>query len=245
MLTRILAALALLTRIPVRRPFSTKELAQATPFLPVIGALVGVAQVFVLRLLAPFLPPLLLSVSLLAVAACLTGALHLDGLADTADGFGGGHSREETLRIMRDPAIGTYGAVAVMLMLMARASALSTLIERRAAGPFLLLAPALSRWTMVALGHALSYARPEDGLGSLAGTVTRRQLALATAITAAVSVAARGQYAIAAWGAAIGVTVICGRIFARRLGGFTGDTLGANSELTEAAVLVTGVVLTR
>ena len=58
-------------------------------------------------------------------------------------------------------------------------------------------------------------------------------------------VAARGQYAIAAWGAAIGVTVICGRIFARRLGGFTGDTLGANSELTEAAVLVTGVVLTR
>ena len=245
MLRPALAALALLTRVPLGRAFSAAELARAARFFPLVGALVGLAQILLMHLLAAFLPPLLLSVCLLAAAAWLTGGLHLDGLADTADGFGGGQSREEILRIMRDPVIGSFGAIALALVLMLKAGAIGALIERHAAAPFLVLAPALGRWTMVALGRALPYARPEGGLGSVAGAVTRWQLALATAMTAAVSVPAGVTRAAVCWLAAGAVTLVLGRFCARRLGGFTGDVLGASNELAEVTVLVAGVVLTR
>ena len=243
-MTSIAAALALLTRLPIRRAFSKAEMAQAPPLFPLVGALVGGTQVLLLFLLRDVMPPFLTAVGLIGAGTLLTGALHLDGLADVADGFGAGRTREDILRIMRDPAIGAYGAVAVVLALMARASAMGTLIEREAASPFLLVAPTLSRWTMVGLGHALTYARPEGGTGSIAGAISRNQLAVATGIAAAVSVVAGGR-AIACWGVAIALTAGWGLACKRRLGGFTGDTLGACSELTETAVLIAGVVLTR
>ncbi len=245
MLTPVLSALALLTRIPVRRTCSTTDLARSTPLFPVIGAFLGIAQILLMQLLAPLLPPLVVSVCLLAAAAWLTGALHLDGLADVADGLGGGVSRDEALRIMRDPAIGTFGALAVILVLMLRVSALGILIERRAAVAYLLLAPTLGRCAIVALAHGLPYARPEGGLGAAARGTTRRQLALATMITAAASIPAGATRAAVCWLAAAVTTITLGRLSARRLGGFTGDVLGAGSELAEAAALVAGVAVTR
>jgi adenosylcobinamide-GDP ribazoletransferase len=229
----------------VHRSFSEVEIAQAPPLFPLIGALVGLVQIAAIQALAPVFPPFLLSVCAAAAAAAVTGGLHLDGLADTADGFGGGRSCEETLRIMRDPAIGTFGAVAVTLLLLTRTGAVSTLLERRAAVPFLVLAPALGRWTIVAIGHALPYARPEGGLGSLAAGVTAGRLVVATTLAIGISVAFGGRAAAVAWAAAAASFVLCRAAMARRLGGFTGDTLGATSEITEAAILMAAVVATR
>ena len=245
MLTRLVAAVGFLTRIPVVREFSAAEVTASMPFFPVIGALIGLGQVLLVRVFNPYLPPLLLAVGVIAGALWLTRALHLDGLADMGAGLGGGHSREDVLRIMRDPAIGAFGTVAIVLVILGRATALGALIERRSADPFLLLAPTLGRWTMVAIGSWLPYARQGQGLGLVAGNLTRGDLALGTAMAAVVSVFAAGHRATACWLAAAAVTAVVGSISVRRLGGFTGDVLGAASELTEAAVLVVGVMVTR
>jgi cobalamin 5'-phosphate synthase/cobalamin synthase len=242
--TSFLAAVALLTRVPVRRTFSMSELASSPPCFPAVGALIGLGQLAVVHAVGSWLPPTVLSACLLGGSVWFTGALHLDGLADAADGFGGGQSREDTLRIMRDPSIGTFGVAAIVFTVLIRAAALSTLINRRVASLFLVLAPSLGRWTMVALAYRLPYARSEGGLGSLAARITARQLAVATAITVAVSAAA-GVAALAAWIAALAVVVAGGRAAMRRLGGFTGDTLGAANEITETVVLMAAVMLTR
>jgi adenosylcobinamide-GDP ribazoletransferase len=244
-LTAGLAALAMLTRVPIRREFSATDVANATPFFPIIGALIGSVQALFAHLLIPFVPSALIAAWLLVVGAIATGGLHLDGLADMSDGFGGGRSREDVLRIMRDPNIGAFGAVSLVLMLLVRASAMSTLIDRRAEVSSLVLAPMLGRWTMVAIPYALRYARPEGGLGAVVGTVSTAQLAVTTAIAAALAYTIAGPLAGVSWLAVIAVTIACGSLALERLGGYTGDILGANNELSEAAVLVAGVVLTR
>lgn len=113
------------------------------------------------------MPPALSAAVLVGLGAWVTGAIHLDGLADTADGFGGGRAREDVLRIMRDPTIGSYGAVAFVALVTTKMAALAALLERNTALPFLVAAPAMSRWTIVALGTWLPYARTEGRLGEV------------------------------------------------------------------------------
>jgi len=144
-MTALLAALGLLTRVPVRRAFSESEVEAATAFYPIIGAAIGSIQVAALWIAVVWLPvpagdggasrvpSMVLAVCLVALAVWMTGGLHVDGLADTADGFGGGRSREEVLAIMRDPRVGAYGAVSVVLLLLLKVACLDALIERRAA----------------------------------------------------------------------------------------------------------------
>jgi cobalamin synthase len=110
-----------------------------------------------------WLPSLVVAVLIVAVNERLTGALHLDGLADMADGFGGGHTREDVLRIMRDHVIGSYGAVALILLVLLKVAALSTLINDDGDATYLILAPVLGRWASTPLGHFLPYARRRIG----------------------------------------------------------------------------------
>src|SRR5690348_14070983 len=115
MIRPLLAAIGFLTRIPVPATIhqDTVALRRASSWFPVVGLLLGSVYAGAAWLGASFVPALVLAVALLALDALLTGALHLDGLADMADGFGGGRNREDVLRIMRDHAIGTYGATAL------------------------------------------------------------------------------------------------------------------------------------
>jgi cobalamin synthase len=108
-----------------------------------------------------WLPSPVVAVLIIAVSARLTGALHLDGLADMADGFGGGHTREDVLRIMRDHVIGAYGAVALILLILLKLAALSALINDDGDATYLIIAPVLGRWASTPLGHFLPYARRE------------------------------------------------------------------------------------
>ena len=177
---------------------------------------------------------LALAVLVVALSAFLTRGLHLDGLADFADGLGGGKTREDALRIMRDPAVGAFGVIALVLVLALKIAAVDAL----ASPPALVLASALSRWTVVPLGFFLPYARESAGLGSTmtagAGGV---ELAGATVLAIALSFLFPWKLALVSWAAALLASLLVGAIARRRLGGTTGDVLGANVELAEAAAL--------
>ena len=165
------AALAFLTRVPVGRVavFDTGDVARSAGWFPLIGVLLGAIYSGVASLLKSHLPLGLVAVLLLALDAIATGALHFDGLADTADGFGGGQSREDILRIMRDHSIGSYGGLALAACVALKVTAYAALLTQSNWIPALILIPALGRWSILLLTAALPYARPSasaiDGMG--------------------------------------------------------------------------------
>jgi cobalamin 5'-phosphate synthase/cobalamin synthase len=169
----------------------------------------------------------------------MTGGLHLDGLADTADGLGGGRTPEDALRIMRDHAIGSYGAIALIIMILIKVAAIAFLIERHQAERYLFISPALGRWSTVLLGCALPYARP---VSAVSNQMSKTELAIATVMMAAVTAAA-GLRGVICAAIALCASTVCGLLYRRKIGGVTGDTLGATVEITEALTLLAGVVL--
>lgn len=242
----MLVAVMLLTRVPVRVRPRGDEVARATLWFPLVGAGIGLCAAAIARALAelPALPPILAALLLVALGAWVTGAIHLDGLADTADGFGGGRTADAALRIMRDPHIGSFGVLALVLAVSIKVVAIATLIERRMATAFLIAAPALARWTVVPLALWLPYARPDGGLGqAVAGHQTPGRTALATILAIAVAAIALRQRAVVVTGIAALVTLAVGLTARKRIGGVTGDVFGACVELTETSLLVTGVLM--
>ncbi len=247
MLRRLVVATSFLTRVPIPggATADAADLARATMLFPVVGAAVGAVLAGAGQLAVHVLPPVVAAVLVVGLSALLTGALHLDGLADTVDGLGGGRTPEDALRIMRDHAIGAYGAVALALLLALKIAALAELFAVRGAAAPLVAAAALGRWTALPLAFALPYARVEGGLGSaVAGRVSAASLVVGTARAVGGTLAVAGPRvgaAYAAAGAAVAMTM--GAVYRRRLGGVTGDTLGATTELVEAAVYVVAVSL--
>lgn len=247
-MNRLLVATAFLTRIPVPipSPLDAKAIGRSSVLFPAVGLLVGAVQAGVAMLLLQRLPDTIVAVLVVAVGVLLTGALHLDGLADTADGFGGGKDREHTLRIMRDHAIGTYGAAAVTLSIVLKVAAIASITMLGTPGLlWMILAPALGRCAPVLLGRFLPYARPEGGLGqSVTGGATgNAEVAGASAISVAAAGLLAGWNGAGAVALALAVVILFGAFCRRKLGGVTGDTLGASVELVEAAVLVAAVAL--
>jgi adenosylcobinamide-GDP ribazoletransferase len=237
MVKRLLAAVALLTRVPVRRELSGEDVGRATVFFPLVGAGIGLVQLVCFRLLAPRLPSLPVAVLVVAVSAWLTRALHLDGVVDFADGLGGGATRDETLAIMRDPRAGSFGVVAVVLVLAAKIAAVDALRSSQAVA--LVLAPALARWGSVPLSFACAYAREGGGLGAaLTDHVGVFELLGSSVISAALVWMLAPRVGLVSVGAVAVATIAVGAIARSRLGGVTGDVLGAQVEISEAAALV-------
>jgi cobalamin 5'-phosphate synthase/cobalamin synthase len=239
---RLLAcAFSFLTRLPVAPGslFDGKTVARSARWFPLVGAVLGAMEAGALWVLAPRLPAAAAAVIVVALDAALTGAMHLDGLADTADGFGGGRSREDVLRIMRDHAIGSYGAVAVVLALALKIATIAALAGSVRAIYALVLAPALGRWTAVLLGATQPYARPseDNGTGSPTRWIGRTELAVATVIAGGAA-AACGLRGAAAWLLTAIVANLWGRHSARRIGGVTGDTLGVAVMAAECLTLL-------
>jgi cobalamin 5'-phosphate synthase/cobalamin synthase len=243
---RLLCGLAFLSRLPVpRADYDAADLGKASLLFPVVGALLGGIEAAALWAIGVKVPALLGAMLILVVHAALTGALHLDGLADMADGFGGGRTREDVLRIMRDHHIGSYGVVALILLCGIKAAALASLL---ATGSWraLVVAAALGRWTAVPLARFLPYARkPEGGLGAaLTDHVGPAELIGSTVLAGAIAVALLGPRAAAIdFGATIGVVWAIGSMCKDRIGGVTGDTMGAATEITEALVYALAVAL--
>jgi cobalamin 5'-phosphate synthase/cobalamin synthase len=246
MIRRLLVACAFLSRVPIPGVGAADagDLARATLFFPAVGAGIGLALAGAAHLFLLVLPPIVSAVLVVATGTLLTGALHLDGLADTADGLGGGRTREDALRIMRDHAVGAYGAIALVLLLVLRIAALSELLATRAFLAPLVAGAALSRWTTLPVAFVLPYARPEGGLGaSVAGQVGRVEVVGGTILAAAVALCVAGWEGAAFGAAAVVTSALMAALCRRRLGGITGDTIGATIELAEVAILLLAVAL--
>jgi adenosylcobinamide-GDP ribazoletransferase len=236
------------TRLPLPDPgpVGSGDIARASWALPVAGAVVGGIGAFVywiaFRIGLPALPAAALA---LAATLIATGALHEDGLADTADGFGGGKDREQKLAIMRDSRVGTYGACALVLSLILRWSALAAIAAPLQVALALIASHAAARATLPAFMLFVPQARA-DGLAAAAG---RPPIA---------SVAAAGVLGVIALGlglgplaATIGLLLLLAAwafmawLCTRQIGGQTGDVLGALEQLGEVLILLTAVVLLR
>jgi adenosylcobinamide-GDP ribazoletransferase len=235
-----LAATAFFTRLPVDpRAAGEWRLADSAWAFPLVGAGIGGAAAFALVLAQliglPGWPAALLSV---LAGITLTGALHEDGLADTADGFCGGRDREEKLAILRDSRQGTYGVLAIVLSVLLRATALAGIGDVIHAGLALIAAHAASRATLPAAMMALTPAR-HDGLGAMAGTPRAGGAIAAALIGAAIALAAlgpvRGATALCLAGVMVFATVELAR---RQIGGYTGDVLGAFQQVGEIVMLL-------
>ena len=243
MIRKFLIALGFLTRLPASVPCTAEDIGHSARWFPLVGALLGAIYAAMARFAGPVFPPLITAVLITAMDALLTGAMHFDGLADTADGFGSGRTREDVLRIMRDPTIGSYGSCALILTIALKVAAIAALIGRPAAAPALFLAPVLGRWSAVFSSLLAGYARPPaddsaKSVGSPARFVGRPELLMASGITAAVTALLRQWRGAAAVFLVIAATAVWTAMCRRRIGGVTGDTLGAGVELSECLSLV-------
>ncbi|MCC4588316.1 adenosylcobinamide-GDP ribazoletransferase [Xanthomonas sp. NCPPB 1067] len=237
MIDELLAAIGFLTRIPVPARVFLRPGAQAYSlrWYPVVGLLLGAllcALAWCLRDVAPLLGAALV----LSLWVWLTGALHLDGLADMTDAWVGGMGeRARTLAIMKDPTSGPMAVTAVVLVLLLKCTALASLLMQ--APTALWLAPLLARTALVAAFLSTPYVRA-NGLGSALSQAPRAGLWLALLAGVAACTAAGLSRAAVCIGIATLVFALWRRACMRRLGGMTGDTCGALVELTETAVLV-------
>ena len=232
----LLAALGFLTRVPVpARVFDDAQAQRRSlPWYPLVGLLLGAALTMLAWCLRHADPMLAAAVVLIAWVVA-TGALHLDGLADSADAWIGGiGDRERTLEIMKDPRCGPAGVVALVLLLLLKFVALTVLL--RHGDTSLWLAPLLARAALTALFLWVPYVR-RAGLGSPLLGAPRSPSLLALAGTLLLTFMA-GWSGLIALGAAVCVWLAWVRSGRRRIGGFTGDTAGALTEMTEAVVLL-------
>ncbi|MED5618235.1 adenosylcobinamide-GDP ribazoletransferase [Ideonella sp. BN130291] len=247
-----LVALQFLTRVPVPRAigFHPAWLQSSARHFPLVGAGVGAAGAAVLALATQVWPaPVAVLLSMVATV-WLTGGFHEDGLADTCDGLGGSVSRERALQIMKDSRVGSYGVLGLVGVLALKAAALHALVSHglaHTALPALLFAHVASRSAAVLLLRALPYAGdPEHAKAKpLAQRASAATAAVALAWTLASAAglwAGLGRAAALPLTAALAActlsTLVCARWFQRRLGGTTGDTLGAAQQLGELAALL-------
>lgn len=237
-MTPLLIALQFLTRLPVRLPGmpEPRQVGQSLLWYPMVGLLLGL-----LLLGAAFLleghPVLLQAALLLALWVGLSGGLHLDGLADTADAWVGGYGdRERTLDIMKDPRSGPIAVVVLVVVLLLKFAALVALVDAGQLLP-LLLAPWLARGMLPILFLTTPYVRA-GGLGqALAEHLPRRELPVWLAVQGGVMLVLGWLAWMSLVVALVAFAWLRGR-FVRRLGGTTGDTAGAMVEVVEVAVLV-------
>jgi adenosylcobinamide-GDP ribazoletransferase len=234
------AAVGFLTRIPVGRlRIEAEDVGRGTLFFPLVGAGVGALVGSVAESLDGVLGAFLAAGVAVACEAALTGAIHLDALADFADGLGAG-SRERALEVMRDPSTGAFGALALGLDLLLKVGAVSLLVAEGNAVLALLAAVAIGRGAPLALA-SLPYARPGQGSGRALTDAPAWPRAGGLVVAGAIAAVALGWDALPiAGGAAAGVFVV-GSIAQRRLGGVTGDVLGAGAELATLGALLAAV----
>lgn len=240
--TQLRLAVSFLTIIPVidQRRASEDAVAASFAWFPIVGFALGAALTAEDWLLAHVFAQVIRSVLIIASLTVVTGAVHLDGLADTADALGAGRDRERALDILRDSRVGTFGASAIFFDLTLKILALSTLAGHRRYAA-LIIAPMLARWAMLLVAWGLPYLRASGSGSTLLSSKGLGLRASIVAIFTLVIMLTLGATRTIALASAVAIVIVFKmRWFYRRwLGGVTGDLIGACGELVEIAVLVT------
>jgi adenosylcobinamide-GDP ribazoletransferase len=232
-------------------PHAAPDFARIARVVPLIGAILGgIVALVVLALDLTGLPPAVTALLAVAASVRLTGAFHEDGLADAADGLGGGRTREHKLDIMKDSRIGTYGAAALILALALRVALLAALVEvdQWLAAAALVAAAAVSRTAALGLAVLLPPAR-SDGAAFAAGRPSIASLAVASALALVIALALTGPFVPLGTGlaslVALAVALYMMRLARRTVGGQTGDIAGATQQVSEIAFLTLVLMFAR
>ena len=241
---RLLTAFSFLTIVPIRTGDGGKiDLGRSMAVFPLIGLLLGAMLVGVDLLLTPLINERLVNILLITLLTFITGGLHLDGFMDTVDGIAGGKEKKKILEIMRDSRTGAMGAMAVVLLLLIKWEALNSINDETKVAALLLM-PMIGRYAMAELAFIAPYARESEGIGrpfTEGFTIAALIFAAVTAFVAAfIFNALTGIITLLAVALMV---LIYSVYFKRKLGGVTGDVLGALNEITEVLVLILFVVL--
>lgn len=233
-------ALGYFTRVPVpkRIGYASGDLDHAARYFPLIGVCVGALAALVYLLAVRVWPPGVAVLLSMAATLIATGAFHEDGLADSCDGFGGGYTREDVLRIMHDSRIGTFGAAALAVSLALKWQALAALPPWRVAWT-LLAAHAASRVAAVSLLVTLDYVRGEGKAKPVAQRMSMRAFAFAAACGLPWLFWPDWRLGLLTLGVLTLLRAAVARYLRRRLGGYTGDCLGFAQQLAELAIYLT------
>ncbi|MDY0039389.1 MAG: adenosylcobinamide-GDP ribazoletransferase [Desulforhabdus sp.] len=234
---RLTTAVSFLTVLPLpcsaAHIVDSADLARSFSFFPVAGLIIGAVCLIPMWILHTVMPPLLGAVLIATLLVLLTRGLHLDGLADLADGVGGGYTPERRLAIMKDSRIGTFGSVAVVLAMLFKVAGLHALIVANCWPP-IILTPVFSRLAMVFTAYKSPYARPEGGLGKpfLEHMSTHEPL-LAAAFACAFGLVVAPGLTLPYLAAVVFCATVFRLLGRHWLGGITGDVLGATNEVGE------------
>jgi len=237
-------AMQFLTIIPL--PFAPRcegsDMGRSMRWFPLVGLTIGVLLAVLDRVLALVLPAPLVALLLVTALAVITGALHLDGVADVADGFGARGGRERFLAVMKDSSTGAIGAVGVALVLLLKSQALLQLTPEMGHSAIILF-PAAARFAQVVLTAGALHARA-DGLGAtFAAGAGYRETAVAAATTFTAGWLLLGPKGVLCCIVVTLFALVCRKYFHHRLGGITGDIIGATSEVAEIVFLLTAIAV--
>ncbi len=233
-------AFSCLTRLPLPPvdQYDERDFQKSFVFFPVVGMAVGIVLwIISLVLVSMGLHPAVVAFAVIALLVLATGALHLDGLADSTDGFFSGKPKDEILRIMKESRIGAFGVTVLVLVLIGKFAAVFSLIEAGRAHA-IIAALALSRWGMVMASYNAPYPR-EDGTGKrFIGTVSEGNLWIATGVVILISLFTLGFWSIICLLLAAATAIAMKKKAQSKIGGVTGDVLGATNEMIELLMLI-------
>lgn len=240
-------AIQFLTRLPINIKVNIEDdsFAKGVIYFPIVGLIVGLINAFIYLLASYILDGLFPIVCTILANICITGAMHLDGLADTCDGIFSARKRDRMLEIMKDSRIGTNGALAIAFDLLLRVSILFS-IPKQSIVWVLILAPVSSKLVLPLLSKLSVYARAEGGMGALyVGKQTWNRTIGAVIIGALINYTVFGLAGLSAIAVVLVIVGLYRLYIYSKLQGMTGDTLGAASELAEVTFLLFFAVLWR
>ncbi|MCX5710970.1 MAG: adenosylcobinamide-GDP ribazoletransferase [Candidatus Omnitrophica bacterium] len=240
---RFLIALQFLTTLPfnIKRRIEEKDFGRSLAYFPIVGLLLGIFLAGVAYISA-LLPPLVISILILATWTLITGGIHLDGFADTCDGFYGSKPKEEILKIMRDPRIGVMGAVGVTLLLLFKFAVLSS-IQSQDLGKVLIMTVVFARWSQTLACSTSKYARDEGKARYFIEYSKKADMFIGALFTLIINWFLMGTKGVILFILLLTVTFLFIRYVQRKIGGMTGDTIGATNEIAEAAGLIFSLIL--
>lgn len=243
---QLILACQFLTIVPltVRRPVAETDVAAAMAWFPLVGLLLGGLAAGLYMVIRPFADSLLSAFVPLVFLVLITGNMHGDGLMDAADGLGSGRPAQQALAIMKDSNVGSHGVMAGCIGFLAKLLLLGALSTRGAVAA-LILVPALGRWAQVYAARTNPYVRSGGGKGGFTKYVGNRELVWASCTTLAAAFVVMGAAGLAVVVVVFVFAHLAGCYIRKRIGGVTGDTLGALSEVMEIVGLVALLVLAR